>query len=138
MQAVPPDYGAIDDRNVDGPDQSENRCHAAHAPTSACVIDAACIGKRDIAQLTEQQHQHARHAAIPFPPRPPGWTAPDRARHTPNSRKPRPRRGHGAAHYACEWMTPDHLYPAGDPQPGPAAHAKPGDWPPDQTYTDAY
>src|SRR3546814_17279294 len=51
MQAVPPDDGAIDDRNVDGPDQSETRCHAAHAPTSACVIDAACIGKRDIAQI---------------------------------------------------------------------------------------
>src|SRR3546814_3068456 len=72
------------------------------------------------------QHQHARHAAIPFPPRPPGWTAPDRARHKTNSGKQRPRRGNGAARYACEWMTPDDLYQAGDRKPGPAAHAKPG------------
>src|SRR3546814_20849903 len=81
---------------------------------SSDLIDAACIGKRDIAQIKEQQHQHARHAAIPFPPRPPGWTAPDRARHKTNGGKQRPRRGNGAARYACEWMTPDDLYQAGD------------------------
>src|SRR3546814_15887030 len=75
---------------------------------------------------SDLQHQHARHAAIPFPPRPPGWTAPDRARHKTNGGKQRPRRGNGAARYACEWMTPDDLYQAGDRKPGPAAHAKPG------------
>src|SRR3546814_16849423 len=59
---------------------------------------------------------------------PPGWTAPDRARHKTNGGKQRPRRGNGAARYACEWMTPDDLYQAGDRKPGPAAHAKPGGW----------
>src|SRR3546814_13509589 len=50
------------------------------------------------------------------------------ARHKTNGGKQRPRRGNGAARYACEWMTPDDLYQAGDRKPGPAAHAKPGGW----------
>ena len=74
MKRAPPQNGIMDDRQVDRPDEPEQ---GSDSPLASSFLLRS--GQRDVAEIEEEQDQHRRQPAIPFPPGAPGRTTPDRA-----------------------------------------------------------
>src|SRR5829696_9915718 len=74
MQRSPPEDGIMDDRQVDRPDETEQ---SRKPPFPAPLLLRS--RKSDVAEVEEEQDQHRGQAAVPFPPRAPRRTAPNRA-----------------------------------------------------------
>ena len=74
MQRVPPVDRELDDRQVDGADQRQDRGGAAGARG---IVDGA--PERDHAEIHQEQHQHRGQPRVPDPVGAPHRAAPERA-----------------------------------------------------------
>ena len=72
MQRIPPFDRKINDRHVDRAYQRED---GGRLVGTTWIVDRG--GKRQIAQIKEKQDQFRSQACVPYPPRAPGWPAPE-------------------------------------------------------------
>uniref|UniRef100_A0A0N4ZIW8 LigA n=1 Tax=Parastrongyloides trichosuri TaxID=131310 RepID=A0A0N4ZIW8_PARTI len=91
VQGVPPVDRKLDDRQVDQADQPQHRRRARRL---GLIVDRGAQGH--VAEVEEEQHQHAGQARVPHPPRPPHGLAPQGAGDQRQGGQGRARHGRGA------------------------------------------
>ena len=121
VQRVPPVHRELDDREVDGADQRQDRGGAAGA---GGVVDGA--PQRDQAEIHQEQHQHRGEPRVPHPIGPPHRAAPQRAGDEGEEREGGAQRGRAFRGDVGERVPPHQRAERGKAHHPPHEHAQPG------------
>ena len=102
MQGVPPVDRELDDRQVDGPDEGQDRDRAGGPGR---LLDG--VPEREDAAIHEEEHQHRGEPRVPDPVGAPHRLAPERAGDEADQRKGGADRGGGLLRHVGQGMAPD-------------------------------
>src|SRR6266481_623636 len=120
VQRVPPVYRELDDRQIDGADQSQDCRSAAGA---AWIIDGAPQGHHG--EVHDEKHQHRGQPRVPDPIGAPHRPAPERSGHERQERKGGPERSRALGGHVRERMAPHQRAERRSAHHAPHEHAQP-------------